>query len=93
MASVNIKRNHNLNKDELKSKIESLKDQIEKDYKVKSSWKDDNTMSISGTGIKKGSLNFDDSSINIDIKLGMLASALKGKIESGINKKLDELLK
>jgi putative polyhydroxyalkanoate system protein len=93
MASVNIKRNHNLNKDELKSKIESLKDQIEKDYKVKSSWKDDNTMSISGTGINKGSLNFDDSSINIDIKLGMLASALKGKIESGINKKLDELLK
>ncbi|MGM0597651.1 MAG: polyhydroxyalkanoic acid system family protein, partial [Myxococcota bacterium] len=91
--SVNIKRNHNLDKDELKNKIESLKDQIEKDYKVKSSWTDDNTMSISGTGIKKGSLNFDDNSIKIDIKLGMLASALKGKIESGINKKLDELLK
>jgi len=92
MASINISRNHSKSLSEIKNLIDDLASDVKKEYGVDMSWQDERSLSISGTGIKSGSVNISDSNIEINIKLGMLASAFKGKIEDGLNSKLDELL-
>ncbi|MBU1241274.1 polyhydroxyalkanoic acid system family protein [Myxococcota bacterium] len=93
MAKIDITRTHSLGVDEVKTKINNLASEIEQKYSLKSSWVDDTSLSITGTGIKKGSISFTGKEVKVDIDLSFAVSMLKGKIEQKINDVLDKELK
>jgi len=93
MAKIDITRAHALSVEEVKTKINNLAGEIEQKYSLKSAWDSDTSLSVTGTGIKKGSISFSANEVKVDIDLSFAASMLKGKIEQKINDVLDKELK
>ena len=91
MADISITRNHNLDMETLKKRVEELALDLNKKYSLTSSWSG-NTCTLSGAGIKKAEVVLKSDAVNIDITLGMLAKMLKPQIEDGINKKIGSVL-
>ena len=91
MAKINITRSHSLDMSTLKSKIEDVMGAMASKYDLKWSWTGDTEMEVKRSGLN-GTVKLDSDKIDINIELGMLLSALKGKIEEGINKELDKHL-
>jgi putative polyhydroxyalkanoate system protein len=91
MADITITKKHNLNTETLKQRVETLVSDLKRQYGVNYSWSQ-NSCNLSGSGVKKGIVTISDSSLSIDITLGMLAKMLKPKIESEIDKKIGKLL-
>ncbi len=90
MANIRIKRNHTLGIDNAKVEVEkiaqALRSEIQADYK----WSG-NKLVFQRTGAS-GSIDVGADYIDLDIKLGMALSLLKGTIEESINSKLDTAL-
>lgn len=91
MADISIMKNHNLDMDTARTRLEGVAVDLNKKYGIKSTWTG-NTCSLSGTGLKKGTLELKDSSISIEITLGMLAKAMKGKIKEQIDAQFTKVL-
>ena len=91
MADISITKNHSLDADTAKKRLEDFGTKLQKDYGIKSSWSG-NVCSLSGTGLKKGTVEISDSSVTIEITLGFLGKALKGTIEEKINSEFGKVL-
>lgn len=84
--SLRVSRPHNTTADAALSKLKALAGDIESKYGLSVSWKGD-VAHISGRGVKSGSTaSVDGSKVTVDLSLGMPASLVAGKIESGIEK-------
>ena len=84
MADITITKNHGLGMDGAKARLDKMGVELQQKYGIKSSWSG-NVATLSGTGLKKGTVEVSESSIKVEITLGMLAKAMKGKIEEQIN--------
>ena len=91
MADINITKEHALDAAAAKSKLEDFGVKLQKEYGIKSSW-NGNVCSLSGTGLKKGTVEINDSSVTIEITLGLLGKALKSTIEKKINSEFGKVL-
>lgn len=91
MSDINIKRKHSLSKADAKTRIDKTAAELSSKYGVKSKWKSENQLEFSGTGAD-GTIDLNDNDVEVKVKLGWLAKALKGKIEETINKTLDREL-
>lgn len=87
MADINIRKSHGLDKDAAKAKVHQIVDELE--YVDKATWNGAGTKAdVKGKGFK-GDIEVTDTDLVVNIKLGLLAKALKGKIEEQINKRID----
>jgi putative polyhydroxyalkanoate system protein len=91
MSDINIKREHALGTAEVKTRIDKTAVELGSKFGVKSKWKSDNQLEFTGTGAD-GTIDVSDTGVEVKVKLGWLAKALKGKIEETINKTLDREL-
>lgn len=91
MADISITKNHSLGLDVARERIEKMSDELQQKYGIKSSWAG-NVANLSGTGLKKGTVSLSESNVVVEISLGMLARAMKGKIEEQINAQFDKIL-
>ena len=91
MADIKINKSHSLEINDAQKRLEKMADQLQSEYGIKSAWTG-NTAILSGTGLKKGVVELTDSEIKLEITLGLLAKALKGKIQEQVNTCLDEAL-
>lgn len=91
MADINITKNHNLDVDTAKERLNQLAVELKSKYGIKSSWSG-NVATLSGTGLKKGVVELGDTTVKVEITLGMLARAMKGKIEEQIQLAIDKAL-
>jgi putative polyhydroxyalkanoate system protein len=91
MSDINIKRKHSLSKEDAKVRIDKTAGELGSKYGVKSKWKNETMLEFSGTGAD-GTIELLESDVEVKVKLGWLAKALKGKIEETINKTLDKEL-
>ncbi len=64
---------------------------LEQRYDVQAVWVDSNTVKIKHSRMS-GRLSLAPNQVNVEVKLGLLAGAFKGKIESELRKSLDEKL-
>ena len=64
--------------------------ELGKRYAIASAWRG-NSADIEGSGIT-GKLTVEPKRFDIDLKLGLLVTMFRNDIESGIERKLDELL-
>jgi putative polyhydroxyalkanoate system protein len=90
MAKIHIKRSHNLSRDEARVRVEEiakeLKDKIDADY----AWNGD-SLKFQRSGAS-GSIDVGDGVVELNVKLGMLLTPMKGKIEDTVRKHMDVAL-
>ena len=90
MANIHINRKHSLGIETARMEVEklaqSLKSQLQADYR----WYG-NKLQFTRSGAS-GTIDVGSDYINLEIKLGMALSLMKGKIEDSINSKLDAAL-
>ena len=90
MAHITVEREHTLGKELARAKAEQLARKLEDKYGVESSWAGD-TLKLKRAGVN-GTVLVAEDSLRIDVKLGLLMSAMSGTIKSEIEKALDKAL-
>ncbi len=88
MSKILIKKNHNMDELQLQDLIErlgkKLKDKFGGDYQLES-----NSVHYVYHGAD-AKISFDKSMVKVEVKLGFLMSAIRGKVELEINSYLDD---
>ena len=90
MAEINVVRKHRLTIAQAKKIAQKTADDLASEYDLASEWQGD-TLRFSRSGVH-GAMAVSAREIRLDVRLGLLLSAFKGRIERHIEHRLDELL-
>ncbi|MGC5699983.1 polyhydroxyalkanoic acid system family protein [Pseudomonas sp. NFXW11] len=90
MARISVERAHGLGKQAAREKADQLAQKLASQYGLEPQWAGD-TLNLKRSGVK-GAVHVGESSIRIDVELGLLMSAMGGTIKSEIEKALDKAL-
>ncbi len=91
MASISICQGHSKSADEIRGMVEELAARLDSQYQLASQWRGDHCVEFRRSGIK-GELSFDEREVRIELQLGMMVSAFKGKIRAELERSLREKL-
>lgn len=91
MARISLSKQHNKPEGEVRAMVEDLAESLARRYDAKAVWDGDNSVKIDHSRLS-GRLDILPGEVKVDVKLGMLAGAFKGKIEAELRKALDEKL-
>ena len=89
MADIEISRANPYSQEETVNRLQDMTQKMEERLKVKVAWSGE-TGSFSG--LAKGKIQVSEDRIDINVKLGLAAKLIKGKIAEGIEKGLDKAL-
>lgn len=89
MADIIAKRTHTMGLDAARKTAEKLAEKLEKDFQLDSQWVG-NQLKFTRSGVK-GALDVTDKEVSIEISLGFMLKAFKGKIQSEIDQNLAKL--
>jgi putative polyhydroxyalkanoate system protein len=95
MATIDIRRSHTLAKDEAKKRAEELAKAMQAKLDLQWRWEGDHIRFEAPSGAAKGTtgtVEVTDSTVRVQIDLPFLLRVLKGKVESKVNEKLDQVL-
>jgi putative polyhydroxyalkanoate system protein len=90
MATIHIKRAHKLSREEVKEKVERLVDDLKTKLGVNCHWEGD-SLKLKRPGAS-GTIDLGDEVIDVKIKLGVMLTPLKSKIEMTIKENIHEYL-
>lgn len=90
MSDIHIIRNHQLSLAHAKKAVQEAADDLAAEYDLESHWKG-NTLHFERSGVA-GSMKVGAAEIELDVKLGFLLRAFRGKFEGHIRRHLDEHL-
>lgn len=90
MSDIKLVRPHSLSLAKAKALTQKAADSLAADYDLQSEWHG-NTLRFHRSGVD-GQMHVTDSEIRLDVKLGLLLKAFKGKIAEHIERNFDELL-
>ncbi|MCB1858477.1 MAG: polyhydroxyalkanoic acid system family protein [Gammaproteobacteria bacterium] len=82
MSHIHIKQGHALSQETVRERVESIAKDLHRQYKINYAWQG-NRLLFKRQGAT-GHLDLGDGFIEMDIKLGLVLSPLKGKIEQTI---------
>lgn len=88
MPSIDIKRNHTRPLADARKSIQRVADHISKKFGVACEW-DGDILNFERPGVD-GHIKVNAKSVHVTANLGFLLMALKGPVESEINRYLDE---
>jgi putative polyhydroxyalkanoate system protein len=88
VAGFQIRKPHNMQKDELREAAEGLAQQLESTHGVRARW-DGDCVRIKGAGVD-GRLTLGEDDVLVSVELGLMASAFKGVLRSEVQRFLDE---
>lgn len=91
MADISKSKNHSLDVDNVKQRVEKVAGDIAKKMGVKYSW-NGSICELSGSGIKNGKITVSDTAVSIELNLGMMAKMMKPMIEKEIEAKITEIV-
>lgn len=95
MATIDIRRQHTLSKDEAKKRAEELAKSMETKLGIRWRWEGDVIRFDAPSGAAKGAtgvVSVEPSSVRVEIDLPFLLRAIKGTVESKVNEKLEAVL-
>jgi len=95
MATIDIQRAHTLSKDEARKRAEALATAMKEKLGLAWSWQGDQILFEAPSGPAKGTkgtVDVSDKLVRVQIDLPFILRVLKGKVESKVNEKLDEVL-
>jgi putative polyhydroxyalkanoate system protein len=91
MADISVRRDHAVERDVLRGRLEELVGGLVQKYRLEARWTGD-TCSLSGAGLKEAVLRMGGADVSLDITLGLMGKMLKPTIQKEIDKKLDRIL-
>ena len=89
MSDIHARKAHNLTLEEAKQTAQKLADQLQKEFQLDSQWQG-NTLNFTRSGVK-GKLDVTDKDVTVDISLGFMLKAFRGKIQAEIDKNIDKM--
>lgn len=95
MATIDIRRQHTLDKEEAKKRAEELARGMEEKLGITWRWEGDLIRFEAPSGTAKGTkgvVRVEASAVQVEIDLPFLLKAMKGMVESKVNEKLDAVL-
>lgn len=95
MATIDIRRQHTLSKDDAKKRAEELAKGMEDKLGIRWRWEGDVITFDAPSGAAKGAtgkVTVDASSVRVEVDLPFLLRAMKGMVESRVREKLDVLI-
>lgn len=93
MSTLVMHREHSMSTDKLKDGLQQIADHLSDNFGMEYEWKgDDIHFNKSGAKGGKGVLKVSETALDLNLKLGLLARPFKSKIESELNRFLDEHL-
>ncbi|WP_437327445.1 polyhydroxyalkanoic acid system family protein [Sorangium sp. So ce381] len=95
MATIDIRRQHALTKDEARKRAEELARGMEDKLGIQWRWDGDVIRFDAPGGAAKGTkglVRVEASAVHVEIDLPFLLKAMKGMVESKVNDKLDAVL-
>ncbi len=90
MATIRIKRKHHLDNETVRKEIQDLAEKLSKDLSARYSWEGDRLV-FKRSGAN-GHIDIGEGEVDIEIKLGMVLTPLKGTVEKTVTSYLDERL-
>jgi putative polyhydroxyalkanoate system protein len=90
VAHISVERAHGLGKEAAREKADKLAEKLAAQYGLEPQWSGD-TLNLKRPGVK-GAVYVGDTSIRVDVELGLLMSAMSGTIKSEIERALDKAL-
>jgi putative polyhydroxyalkanoate system protein len=90
MATIHIKREHHLDNEAVRREVQNLAEKLSKELSAKYSWEGDRLI-FKRSGAS-GHIDIGKGEIDVEIKLGMVLTPLKGTVEKTVTNYLDERL-
>ncbi len=90
MAVIRVKRQHKLGAREARAAVDRIAQKLQKSLDADCRWVG-STLKFKRSGAS-GQIDVNDDELEINIKLGMVLSPLKGKIEKSIEEEIDQHL-
>jgi putative polyhydroxyalkanoate system protein len=90
MATIHVTRNHNLDRKHIRKEVENLAEKLKDELSINYQW-DKDRLVFERTGAK-GFIQISKDDLEIEIKLNLVLTPLKGTIEKSITSYLDERL-
>lgn len=87
MSHIHIERDHGLGIEQARDRIEAVAAELQEEIGLAWRWEDD--LLILERAGASGSVSVEADRIVLDIRLGLLLTALKGKIEHSIEERID----
>ncbi|MEP5763572.1 MAG: polyhydroxyalkanoic acid system family protein [Halieaceae bacterium] len=88
MAGFSVSRSYTMSKDDVREAAEELAREMKTQYGLSYRWNGDRA-TFRGSGVD-GSLNIEDDTISVKVKLGLMAMAFEGSLRRAVNQYLDE---
>lgn len=95
MATIDVRRNHALSKDEAKRRAEDLAKSMQQKLDLEWRWEGDRIVFEAPRGAAKGTkgtVDVSDQDVRVQIDLPLMMRMLKGTVESKVSEKLNQLL-
>ena len=90
MAGFRVTKPYTMPKSEVRAAAEGLASSLEQQHGVRARWQGD-SVRIKGAGVD-GEMSFHDGVVDVSVRLGLLASAFKGVLETEVRRYLDEYI-
>ena len=90
MANIHIKRAHQLGLNEARARVDHIASSLQDKLEANWAWQG-NRLSFNRSGAS-GTVDVEDNFIEFNVKLGLLLTPLKGKIESTLNEEIEKAL-
>ena len=91
MSTINLSRSHSMGTSAARTAVERVADQLKQKLGADYHW-EDNTLKFDGSGAS-GAIDVQPEEVHVEIKLGMLLSAMKGMVKEQARGYLDKYLK
>ena len=88
MPTIRISRKHHLSHDKVRAQVEKLAGELQQQLDASYHWEGD-TLRFSRSGAN-GAIEVKPASVEVEVKLGMMLGAFKGKVEKAITDYLDK---
>ncbi|MEM6580489.1 MAG: polyhydroxyalkanoic acid system family protein [Pseudomonadota bacterium] len=87
MAGFRVSKPYTMPKEEVRVAAEGLASELERDHGVRSRWEGD-TVRIKGAGVD-GLMSFSDGVVDVNVKLGLVASMFEPVLRKEVQRYLD----
>ena len=88
MAGFRVTKPYTMSKEDVREAAQGLASSLEREHGVRSSWQGD-TVRIRGAGVD-GKMSFHDGLIDVNVRLGLLASMFEYTLKQEVQRYLDE---
>ena len=87
MADISMRRDHDLEPDAVRSRIEGLADRLSE--RLGGTWQWQGDEAVCEARGAKARVGFDETTISLDVKLPLMLRPLKGKLEAKVEEYFD----